>query len=40
MAWAAIALGFRTQLYIYIPDDIVSPEEQAEAIDHANDLIK
>jgi hypothetical protein len=29
MAWAAIAKGFRILLYIYDPDDILSPEEQA-----------
>jgi hypothetical protein len=40
MVWAAIAKGFRSQLYIYDPDDILSPEEQRLVIDEANKILK
>jgi hypothetical protein len=40
MVWAAIAKGFKTQLYIYDPDDILSPEEQRLVIAEANQLLK
>jgi len=40
MASAAIAKGFRTLLYICDPEDILSSEEQAESINHANDQLK
>jgi hypothetical protein len=40
MVWAAIAKGFKTQLFIWDPDNILSPEEQHLVIDEANKILQ
>jgi len=40
IVWAAIAKGFKSQLHIYTPDDILSPEDQCEVIQQANEILK